>query len=73
MKIVIVVGTLNIFLALDIYHYIPLHMRLSDNSTLIDNITYNKQINLIFTGILEKSNQWSPSNFYYHCTLTSAK
>ena len=38
--------------------YVPsitLPTRLSDNSTLIDNniIIYNKQINLIFAGILE--------------------
>ena len=33
--------------------WITLPTRLSDNSTLIDNILYNKQINLIFAGILE--------------------
>ena len=32
---------------------ITLPTRLSDNSTLIDNIIYNKQIYLIFAGILE--------------------
>ena len=31
---------------------ITLPTRLSDNSTPIDNIIYNKQINLIFAGIL---------------------
>ena len=33
--------------------YITLPTRISDNSTLIDNIIYNKQRHLIFTGILE--------------------
>ena len=32
---------------------ITLPTRLSDNSTLIDNIIYNKQRHLIFAGILE--------------------
>ena len=33
--------------------FITLPSRLSDNSTLIDNIIYNKQRHLIFAGILE--------------------
>ena len=41
MKTFIVVAYLNVFLALSV------------NSTFINNIIYNKQINLIFAGILE--------------------
>ena len=48
MKTFIVVVSFNVFLALDIFHRL-----LYGNSTLIDIIIYNKQINLIFAGILE--------------------
>ena len=51
MKTFIVVASLNVFLCIFTIDYST--PRLSDNSTLIDNIIYNKQINLIFAGILE--------------------
>ena len=51
MKILIVVGSLNVFFGSAYSPSITLPTRLSDNSTLIDNIIYNKQRHFIFAGI----------------------